>query len=791
MNKIDYAGALLRRWWLLLVLFCVGALVGILLPLSHASSPKAVNGPVSSWGYRTLALVGAAPYGGGANPALGGGVSTSQIIFYASEASVAVAAAKDVGLHGTSADLAGEVTPFGAIVPTSSSATAKKAAVVTVAGQLWLSALGPTPKLSAAFTNAYAAEIGKTLQNLVSAHYNVQLQQARQSVTTLQNKLNLLTVSKASATSIAQVNNQLAAANTQVQVLEASPPSTGYQILRPAYPSGAYKDATVPTKSGGLGGSHKVRALAGALLGLLIGAGIALMMELLDKRVRTAAGARAAFGFPVVAEIPVPEVVGATNLSLPDHLSMVSAEAYRKLRMSIHLEGLAPVTYAEDHMPNASGYLDPGANGSNQFEPFNGSGVRGDELRQVILIVSPGMESSRSMVVANLAASYAEADQRVVVITAQDLHGPGRHDGRNFVNGQVHSADVKAKLEPTSHRGVALLSLSHFIDHSGQLVTRTPAIIDAVRELADAIVVEAPSQLAYHDAEALTPTADIVLVVGECGETTFDNASKTGEIMRRIGAPVLGVVLTNVPIRSNDVRLQAERAEARLATSTTIKPTAPAAPATQSAPTVPVVPGTRSTSSVPVVATAPAVPATQSTPTAPAAPSVPVDDRGREPVAVGNGDSLPERSGNGNGSKTPEDAGAGNGNGQVHGNGSKTPEGAGAGNGNGNGNGQVVHANGNGNGNGHANGNGNGNGSGQVVHANGNGNGNGQVVPINGNGNENGHANGNGNGDGQVVHANGNGNGNGHANGNGNGQGEPAPDVVPSEVAPPGAKKDS
>ena len=183
--------------------------------------------------------------------ALGGGVSSSQIIFYASEQSVAVAAAKDVGLHGSPADLAGEVTPFGLVSTSSSATTAKKAAVVAVPGQLWLSALGPTPKLSAAFTNAYAAEVGKTLQNLVSAHYNVQLQQARQSVTTLQNKLNLLTGSKASATSIAQVNSQLAAANTQVQVLEASPPSTGYQILRPATPSGAFRDTTVATKSGG------------------------------------------------------------------------------------------------------------------------------------------------------------------------------------------------------------------------------------------------------------------------------------------------------------------------------------------------------------------------------------------------------------------------------------------------------------------------------------------------------------------------------------------------------------
>jgi hypothetical protein len=44
----------------------------------------------------------------------------------------------------------------------------------------------------------------------------------------------------------------------------------------------------------------------------------------------------------------------------------------------------------------------------------------------------------------------------------------------------------------------------------------------------------------------LAHAVDVVLVVGECGSTTYDDARKVGDLLRRINAPVLGVVLTNV-----------------------------------------------------------------------------------------------------------------------------------------------------------------------------------------------------------------------------------------------------
>ena len=57
MEPVDFGGALLRRWWLLLVLGLVGLLVGLALPVSH-------SGHSSPLSWSTTAIVGASPPGG-------------------------------------------------------------------------------------------------------------------------------------------------------------------------------------------------------------------------------------------------------------------------------------------------------------------------------------------------------------------------------------------------------------------------------------------------------------------------------------------------------------------------------------------------------------------------------------------------------------------------------------------------------------------------------------------------------------------------------------------------------
>jgi len=46
----------------------------------------------------------------------------------------------------------------------------------------------------------------------------------------------------------------------------------------------------------------------------------------------------------------------------------------------------------------------------------------------------------------------------------------------------------------------------------------------------------------------------VVVVVGECGATTVSHARRAGDLLRRMGAPVLGVVLTEVRLDKKDLR---------------------------------------------------------------------------------------------------------------------------------------------------------------------------------------------------------------------------------------------
>jgi Mrp family chromosome partitioning ATPase len=301
-----------------------------------------------------------------------------------------------------------------------------------------------------------------------------------------------------------------------------------------------------------------VRLIAGLIIGALLGAGLVLLRELLNKRIRSSARAESTYGFPVVVEIPavpVKAATAATGLTVPVDVVRepvsAGAEAYRMLRMSILFEALAPQSRPSDSLgfEYGSGVLfdAPQAGAGQPLAPLG--------ERTVVMVVSAGTEPSRPHVAANLAAIYGEAGQQVIVVSTGDVEavsGVRLADARPKV---IRREDVEAQLQPSRLEFVSRLPLRPFVSNSGELVTRGRAVIDAARTLCDVVIVEVPPLLAVHHAEALAHAADVVLVVGECDVTTFGDARRAGDLLRRIDAPVLGVVLTNVRIDQKDVRL--------------------------------------------------------------------------------------------------------------------------------------------------------------------------------------------------------------------------------------------
>ena len=241
----------------------VGLLVGLALPVSH-------SGHSSPLSWSTTAIVGASPPGGpGTSGALAGGVTTNQISFYARTDQVVLAAAKQAGRTGSLAELEGEIT-----------VVAENAKTDTV-GTIKLTGTGATPERSAAFTNAFADQLGTYMSNLVGQRNQGQLAAAKQKVTDIESEIAALgKTTKANA----GLENQLNVALAQEQALSAASSSTGYLILQPAQASSATK--TAGAGSDGIGSSRLVRGFAGLLIGLILAAGIVLVLEMLDKRIR-------------------------------------------------------------------------------------------------------------------------------------------------------------------------------------------------------------------------------------------------------------------------------------------------------------------------------------------------------------------------------------------------------------------------------------------------------------------------------------------------------------------------
>ena len=512
-ERVNYWGALRRGWRLLLALAILFAVVAVLVPIPAPKVHKShVEAPFKAGSY-----LAAFP----ANGIGAAGVSTKTILFWADNFYIKQAAIQAAGMTKSTALLLPTMraavvsvsTVLTGRAPAAGKKPAKAAAGKKESEYVGLLAQGTTRDQAVVLANAYATAV----ENAV----NQAFAQSRKELSPLEQQSHPNATSGLVLVAPAQAN--------RVSLVKAKVTSTGTKLGR------------------------KELGLIGIGAGLLVGVLILLTRALLNKSLQTAAGAEAAFLFPVVVEIPERpgNGAGATSgpLTVVDEPTSPAAEAYRMLRVSVLFEGLA-------EPPPLYDPLDPTGDGASSGRLIAREPYKAPEpgTRQVVLVVSPGGEQSRPALAANLAAVYAEAGERVIVVSTADIESG--YPGDRVVDGSDHWEpwQLAPYLEPSNLENVSRLSLRPFVASSGQLTTRAPGIFNAARRLADVVIVEVPPLLAVHHGEALARAVDVVVVVAECRSTMIKQAQRAGEILRRMGAPVLGVALTEVRLSSRDIR---------------------------------------------------------------------------------------------------------------------------------------------------------------------------------------------------------------------------------------------
>ena len=264
-----------------------------------------------------------------------------------------------------------------------------------------------------------------------------------------------------------------------------------------------------------------------SVLGLLLGAGVALLLERLDTSVKSPDELPNRFGIPVLGLIPTIKLDGFPHGSRDAGLSRLAshadprssvAEAYRSLRTNI------------------------------AFARAQG------ELRTIVL-TSPGPADGKSTSVANLAITFAQQGQRVLLIDA-DLRravldrafGVPRTPGLTDV--LVGRAVLADALSTTEIEGLSVLGSGQFPPNPSELLGSTAMrrVLDEAKANFDIVLLDSPPLLAVTDAAVIATMVDGAILVVRMDETAREAVRRGLMQLRAVQSRVLGALLNDVDL---------------------------------------------------------------------------------------------------------------------------------------------------------------------------------------------------------------------------------------------------
>ena len=245
--------------------------------------------------------------------------------------------------------------------------------------------------------------------------------------------------------------------------------------------------------------------------GLGVALGFVVFTERLDSRLRSKEDVESTLDLPVLAEIPPLGRSGRkeTNIICVDEPRSRSAEAFRALRSAIDYANIIE-----------------GARGTRK------------EGAKVVLLTSAGPGEGKTTTLANLAATMAEGDRRVLAVNC-DFRRPRLH---RYLGGSTDARSVNV----TDVAGVQLVTQVTLDDSDASpsdVVAAQRELIERARSRFDIILLDTAPVLTTNDAADLLTVVDHVVMIVRSGNTSAEAAGRAVELLERRGKAPLGVAL--------------------------------------------------------------------------------------------------------------------------------------------------------------------------------------------------------------------------------------------------------
>jgi succinoglycan biosynthesis transport protein ExoP len=275
----------------------------------------------------------------------------------------------------------------------------------------------------------------------------------------------------------------------------------------------------------------------GSLLGLLLGLGVALMLDQLDRVIRTVEEAEAA-GLTVLGVMPhidqtqalappaygrrkrreKPEQLGDRDLIVHNHPKSSVAECCRTIRTNITF-------------------------------------MSADRPRKTIVVTSASPREGKTTVTISLAISLAQSGKRILVVDT-DLRKPRIHRafGKPLTRGVttvlVGEHTAKEAIQDTGIPGLSLLASGPIPPNPSELL-HTEQFRLLLADLAknfDHVILDSPPLAAVTDAAILAPQVDGVILIIHTQRTTRDALRSALRQLRDVSGHLTGGVLNEVDL---------------------------------------------------------------------------------------------------------------------------------------------------------------------------------------------------------------------------------------------------
>ncbi len=267
---------------------------------------------------------------------------------------------------------------------------------------------------------------------------------------------------------------------------------------------------------------------AAAMLSIMLGLGIAFLLDLLDRTIKTADQVEALLKAPVLGVIPI--VTGGTHdranpketknrdLYIFENPNSPAAECCRAIRTNI----LFAAT---------------------------------DKRMKTLTISSPRPREGKSTTTIYLGTTMAQSGQRVLIVDA-DLRRPRLHQAMNvsrelgLTTVLLGQASLDDAIKSTEVPGLFVLPAGPQPPNPAELLLTDTFknLLEQLEGKFDRILLDSPPLLAVSDPVVLSRLSDGVLLVLQSSKTRIDDALIGVRSLRGVNAPILGVVLNDIDL---------------------------------------------------------------------------------------------------------------------------------------------------------------------------------------------------------------------------------------------------